>query len=197
VRQIHRDILNFLGWLSAAAVVSVVFSLVVVPAIWSLASPPPLNSGETVPPPSLYAPSQTECNSDAVQAGVCVATDDYAYTGVLSTENVLFGQLYFRVLTPTGANYTAMAHGKFTIMNSGGAIVASFTLPMTGPLAMASPTNWTYYTAETGVSNQSAFTSLFTVWVDTGTVNPSGAGDLLEALFTGTYAGYVTTSVLP
>ena len=34
-----RDFLVFLGWLALAALIVVVFGLIVVPAIWSLARP--------------------------------------------------------------------------------------------------------------------------------------------------------------
>jgi hypothetical protein len=198
VPRFHRDVLLLLAWAGAAAAITVVFGLVVVPAIWSLATPAAPPGAHGAPPFALVDPiGPTRCSADAVPTVGCLAAGDYVYRLTPEFSSTLFGGVYCLVERSNGTNYSVPNDGGFDILNGSGAAVAAFNLSTAGPLAMSSPSEWVYFTSSTGVTAETSLTSIYTIVVDLGSVNPEGAGYSVVAVLTGPHAGNITAVGLP
>lgn len=197
--QVRKDFLILLGWIGAGATITVVFGLILVPAIWTLSVSPQPGCDLCGSPPFAFGNpvGPTLCPAtDAATVG-CLSVGDYVYTVTIESSSIEFGQVYFRVLNSSGVNYSASTDGGFNVLDESGQTVAAFNLTSGGTLSMVGPSQWTFFTAGTGVSSSTPFTSLYSVVVDMGKADPGGKGCSLIAVLTGPEAGSTSELTLP
>jgi len=126
---------------------------------------------------------------------------DYTYTLTVESSTVTFGSLEFEVVTSTGAilELTGINVGSFALENVDGVAVAtsgpSALMAMTGPFS-------TYNAASgacggTSCTPSSPLTTLYTIVIDMGTVNPAGQGYTFVAVGIGSYSGTTAPLFLP
>lgn len=196
--RISRELLILLAWVGAGATIVVVVGLIVVPAIWTMASAPQPTPVGVQPPLAIGSPAgPTVCTAAGAPTAGCLSAGDYVYQVAIETSNVEFSQVYLRILTSAGANYSATSDGGFSILNGTRQIVAAYNQSGLGALSMANPSQWVYFTPGTGVSSGSPFSTLDSIVVDMGTVNPAGRGYGLVAYVTGSEPGATAQLTLP
>ncbi len=123
----------------------------------------------------------------------CLAAD-YTYTLTVETTGANFGSVLFEVKTATGAIDTTAGANGFTVLTVGSLVAAqsaaSTTLAMT---AVFSTFNTNAVCNSNTCSTSTPWSSIYTIMIDMGTVNPVGTGLSFVAVGTGGYSG--TTSV--
>ena len=186
-----REFLVLLGWIGAGAVIVVVFGLVIVPWVWSLGEGPrPAPDGLGSPLGLGNVTGPTECSAVNTPVTGCLASGEFVYEIPVAWSTIEFGQLYLTTQTGRGSSYSPAAEGGFAIISSSEQVLANFTVSGPAPLAMSSPSAWTYHTTSTGISASSSLTSLCSIVVDMGSVDPGGAGYTLTANVVGETPGY-------
>jgi archaeal type IV pilus assembly protein PilA len=136
--------------------------------------------------------SATKC---AVTTAGCLAANDYIYTLTIESSTVTFASVIFEVKSPTGAFASATGHGGFDIVSVSGNAVAAWNNSATVSLAMPGASAWVY--PGTVVSGSTPLTTLYTLVIDMGSVNPAGQGYTLNAVGVGSYSGTTTPITLP
>jgi flagellin-like protein len=126
----------------------------------------------------------------------CLA-GDYIYTLTVETTGAAFGNVLFEVKTATGTIDTTAGANGFTVLTIGSLVAAQSpaytTLAMTGPFS-------TYNTGSVCNTNtcttSTPWSSIYTIMIDMGTVNPVGTGLTFVAVGTAGYSG-TTSLALP
>ncbi len=124
----------------------------------------------------------------------CLAAD-YIYTLTVETTGAAFGNTLFEVKTATGAIDTTAGANGFTVLTIGSLVAAQS--PASTTLAMTA-TFGTFNTVATTCngnlcSGSTPWSSIYTIMIDMGTVNPVGTGLSFVAIGTAGYSG--TTSI--
>ena len=150
--------------------------------------------------PILASPSAgTLANAGCL--GGASGTGHYCYTLTVESSTINFGQVQFEVKTSTGAIYTAVAAGGFSVLNIAQAVVAQTVAGAGTGLAMSSTLAITAAGTAAGITTASPLTNLYTIVIDlglvTGGVSPSGTGLTFVGLGTGGFSGTTSPVALP
>jgi len=177
-----------------ACVTAVVVFVALVPPAKTTACPEP-QCGPTFVVENPTGPNL--CSGSSAPPAGCVSSNDYIYTISIEASSVDFGQVLFDVTNSSGSTIIAHPTGGFTIVNASGRAVAVFDLEAGGPLDVPTESNWTYFTAATGVSAQSLLGTEYSIVVDMGSLDPAGRGDSFVATGPMSGAGFVASLALP
>jgi len=140
---------------------------------------------------ALGDPVPGTCPSAGTFATTGCLAGDFVYTIAIAGSVVTFGNVLFHIETLGGTVYVATGgEPGFSILNSTGVIATQYTAPG-GVMAMTS--GWTY---SAGTNASTLLTSLYTILLDMGTLDPHGQGYSFVALGTGSFSG-TTVVALP
>jgi hypothetical protein len=134
------------------------------------------------------------CSGSSVLPVGCISPNDYIYTLSIEASSVEFGQELFNVTNLNGSTISVHPTGGFTIVNASGRAVAAFDLETGGPLKVPTESDWTYFTAATGISAHSPLGTEYSIVIDMGSQDPAGQGDSFVA--TATVSGVVVIASL-
>ena len=145
------------------------------------------------PVASVMPPGPIFSAGNAVES-VCPASGSFSTTGctpgefiyalLVEVSTVTFGEVLFQVETQNGAIYDAVGdESGFSIMDPGGAPVAQFTAP-DGQMSMTS--GWTY---SVGTNASTPLTTIYTIVLDMGSVDPQGHDYQFIASLSGKFPG--------
>jgi len=120
---------------------------------------------------------------------------DYVYSLTIESSSVDFGNVLCEVETSSGAVYSMPSlSGGFSII-SPSVYVAAQATPITTGQGMVMNNTWSAYVTGTSASTQ--LTSLYTILIDMGTVDPTSLGLQFVVLGTGGYGGTTAPVALP
>ncbi len=132
--------------------------------------------------------------------GASCLTSHAIYTIGIASSTVTFGSVLFEVLSSSGSVVGATAAAGFSIVNTAGAVVATYVVAAGGPLAMSATFTFSAAQASNSVAytTSTPLTGLFTIVVDMGqTTATTGLGYTLVALGTGSFSGSTNPISLP
>lgn len=139
-------------------------------------------------------PATARCTAADAPVAACQALNDYYYTVSITASPVTFGNVLFEVLTSTRTVYSATTHGAFGIALTSAPTTLAAGYVLASPYSMQMPNSGFTYVA--GTTAATALTTLYTISIDVGTVNPAGAGLVLLVVGIGSYSSY-TSAALP
>ncbi len=106
---------------------------------------------------------------------------DYVYTAGVEESTISFGVVQFEVVTAAGDVVSIVGPGGFAVLPISGPPVARFAVASGGAMLLV-PGGWTY---TMGISNATALTTLDSIVLDMGTVNPVGHEYILDTWLAG------------
>jgi hypothetical protein len=140
---------------------------------------------------SLGNPLAGTCPSGGTISTRGCFSGDYVNNLTVESSTMTFGAVRFYVETPNGTALIASGdHSGFAILSLAGSVVAYYETSV-GVMNMTS--GWIY---ADGVNSSTPLTTIYTVVVDMGTMNPQGQGYTLVAVWTNSYSG-VSPIALP
>ena len=157
----------------------------------------PLNIGHSSTPiGSAFAvgsPIFSTCAAGSTFAANGCTAGDFTYSLTIEASAVTFADVLFEVRTDVGSVYTISSPGGFSVVGITGTVEASYAVGGSSQLVMM--TGFTYFGS--GVSPSTPLTSLDTILIDMGTVNPVGTGLSFTVLGTGSFSGTTEPLALP
>jgi len=121
----------------------------------------------------------------------CVA-GDHVYILTIEISTITLSDVAFEVRTPVGAVADVPGAQGFSIWNITGGTVARSSAP--SPVLLSSV--WSYAPGS-HFNGTTPLTTLYTIWIDMGTTNPSGLGYSFVALGQGQFGGMTAPLGLP
>jgi flagellin-like protein len=141
-----------------------------------------------------YTGAADACAAGTTTIAAAITANHWTYTLTVESSTVTFGSPIFQVKTAAGAVAAPAGYQGFWVVNIAGNVVACAITTGNGGLSMGSGIQFTYTTVG-ALTSSSPLTSVYTIVIDMGTVNPAGTGYTFDAVGQGSYSG--TTSALP
>ncbi len=135
------------------------------------------------PPFSVGNPIAGNCPSGGTFATRGCVSGDFTYNLTIETSSIRFGEVLFHIDTADSNVYVATGpYSGFSILTLSGSLAAHYQT-VGGVMNMTS--GWIYVG---GFSALTPLSSVYTIVVDVGTVNPHGQGLAFAAVGTGSYS---------
>ena len=149
----------------------------------------------TASPGAIGTGTASTCAAGTTSLAAALNKNDYGYTLTVESSTVTMGSVLLQVKTSTGQFLSTQV--AFFVTNIAGNVVAcagTTAAPAGG--SMSSSLQFTFPTAG-GVSSSSPLTTVYTIFVDMGTTNPTGQGYTFDVAGQGSYSGTTGAINLP
>jgi flagellin-like protein len=136
------------------------------------------------------------CAAGTTTVAGAILAHDWTYTLTIESSTVTFGSVLFQVKAASGSVAAPAGYQGFFVVNIAGNVVACALTAGNGGLSMGGSVQFTYTTGG-ALTATNSLSNIYTIVIDMGTVQPTGAGNTFDALGQGSYSGTTAGLALP